>query len=247
MADPQFSEAGWQWLMNTLRELRRLAKEASKPSGSQVVQAAQQILDILNNLDERVSQSIQNTSYTRAQIDARDSSTLSSAQSYAEPKIGVLPPSKGGTGQSNSYNNDLANTTRRASWVDANGNMGIALSTQQVKQDIEDSDVSEAALRAIRVVRFRYRQAVDARGDDAPVEFGVIAEQVEGLVPGIMLYRDGDGKVVGFEYMLSGLLGLRLAQMAHDRIDCLTAAPRTRSRVKRDRGLYTRKSFKEAH
>jgi hypothetical protein len=226
MADPQVGITELATLKAKIDAIERAIRNLQVPSDAQFNRVVQQMLEIVNNIDTIVSAAIQRTSYTAAQIDSKDSSVLSQARSYAdtkEPAIGVLPPGKGGTGSGNSYNIDLGSTTRRASWVSDAGVLGTALSSEKIKQDIVPTSVTETDLRAARIVDFRYIAAVEAQGENAPVEIGVIAEQVEGHVPDRMLYRDSDGAVVGFEYALSGVLAWRLAQLVADRLDALTA------------------------
>ncbi|KAB1647466.1 tail fiber domain-containing protein [Pseudoclavibacter sp. CFCC 14310] len=230
MADPQVPAGDLGDLRQMLRDLAQRLRELEKPSGSQFNQLVNRMLDIVNNIDTIVAGAIGRTSYSAAQIDSKDSSVLSQAKSYAdgaagarEPAFSVLSPGKGGTGSGNSYNIDLGSTTRRASWVSDAGVLGTALSSEKIKQDITPTSVTEADLRAARIVDFRYIAAVEAQGDAAPVEVGVIAEQVEGHVPDRMLYRDEEGAVVGFEYALSGVLAWRLGQIVADRVDALTA------------------------
>jgi hypothetical protein len=226
MADPQVSTADLAVLKGLLDGLSQRVRELEKPTATQFNQTVAKMLDIINNINSIVAASIAQTSYSAATIDSKDTSVLSQAKSYAdtkEPAIGVLPPVKGGTGSNNSYNIDLGSTTRRASWVSDAGVLGTALSSEKIKQDVVPTSVTEADLRAARIVDFRYIAAVEAQGDAAPVEIGVIAEQVEGHVPDRMLYRDEEGAVVGFEYALSGVLAWRLGQIVADRVDELTA------------------------
>lgn len=112
----------------------------------------------------------------------------------------------------------------------------INTSDEREKQDITDAREDEAAIRAIRKVkikRFRWRGAVEDKGDGARLHFGVIAQEIkaafesEGLDPfayGLLCYDDWDDqyddegnvvRVAGNRYgvRMDELLALKMASL----------------------------------
>ena len=101
-------------ILTILNEYGKRLRELERPSGTQLIQAAQQIYEALNNLDSMVAASIVKQSYTRSEIDVR----------LAQWRWGVLAPGNGGTGIANAYNNRSARGApcgccRTARWAPA--------------------------------------------------------------------------------------------------------------------------------
>ncbi|HQQ77433.1 MAG TPA: tail fiber domain-containing protein [Thermoanaerobaculia bacterium] len=63
--------------------------------------------------------------------------------------------------------------------IDANGQLGTVSSSASVKHDIRDMGELSARLMDLRPVAFRY----NAQGEDAPVHFGLVAEEVNEVLP----------------------------------------------------------------
>jgi Chaperone of endosialidase len=81
------------------------------------------------------------------------------------------------------YNN-LLTTSYRSVYVTStgsSGDLGYVPSSSRFKDDIHPAPDALAAALAIQVVTFRYTQAIVERGDDAQVEWGVIAEDIDAL------------------------------------------------------------------
>jgi len=94
------------------------------------------------------------------------------------------------------YNNALSGQSYRAVWIGSNeGALGHTSSTIKTKQDVVDADLSPESVLDLRVVNFRYKNAVKTMGDDAPVEIGLIAEDLL-AIPGMekFVFFDPDEK-----------------------------------------------------
>ena len=90
--------------------------------------------------------------------------------------------------------------------VDSAGQLGTVSSSAKTKFDIQDlpADVTEAVSR-LRPVSFRYKQPF-ADGS-TPVQFGLIAEEVEQVLPELVAYDDkGDPATVKYHVLPSLLL-----------------------------------------
>lgn len=93
------------------------------------------------------------------------------------------------------YSNILTNSYRvvYTSSTEGPGNFGTVPSSRQFKQEIEDADVDLAAVLAMRIVTYRYIEAVEKYGDEAAVEWGVIAEELHDLgLTWLVDYVDGE-------------------------------------------------------
>lgn len=75
--------------------------------------------------------------------------------------------------------------------IDANGQLGTISSSRRFKQDIRDLGADSADLRKLRPVAFRYKQPQS--DGSRPLHYGLIAEEVAEVYPGLVAY-DRDSK-----------------------------------------------------
>ena len=97
------------------------------------------------------------------------------------------------------YANDIT-TTRRAMWISSAGVFGYASSTRTKKQDIVSAGIDVSSVLSVEPKLFRYIKAVEEFGDDAPIEIGMIAEDLHDA--GLTHFVDygPDGSVQGIHY-----------------------------------------------
>jgi len=81
--------------------------------------------------------------------------------------------------------------------VNSDGQLGTAISSRRVKDDIRDMDGASEGLGKLRPVTFRYK-AEPASGS-RPLEYGLIAEEVAEIYPELVV-RDTDGQPAGVRY-----------------------------------------------
>ena len=201
-------------ILTILNEYGKRLRELERPSGTQLIQAAQQIYEALNNLDTMVAASIVKQSYTRAEIDVR----------LAQWRWGVLAPGNGGTGITNAYNNLFTVGPWRAVWVLSDGTMGTSQSSRTVKTDITDADefIDVADLRKVKWCVYRFIEDMNQNLDDSTPRLGMIAEELDDNGLGWLVEYDEDTlQPVGISYPMLGVAALRLAQDAEDRCDAL--------------------------
>ena len=113
------------------------------------------------------------------------------------------------------------NVSGAAVLVNANGQLGVNLSTRAHKQDIQDLEPFAERLLALRPVAFRYKEHA-AADPAAPVEFGLIAEEVAEVLPELVLYGE-DGKPLTVKYHLLSSLLLGELQQQDRRVAMLQA------------------------
>lgn len=201
-------------ILTILNEYGKRLRELERPSGTQLIQAAQQIYDALNNLDSMVAASIVKQSYTRSEIDVR----------LAQWRWGVLSPGNGGTGIANAYNNLFTVGPWRAVWVLSDGTMGTSQSSRTVKTDITDADefINVSDLRRVKWCIYRFIEDMNQHLDDSTPRLGMIAEELDDNGLGWLVeYNEDTLKPEGINYPMLGVAALRLAQDAEDRCDAL--------------------------
>lgn len=122
------------------------------------------------------------------------------------------------------YHRSVTYGNYRAVWVNVDGTLGQTASSRTVKQDITPADIPADAILGAEVVNFRYIDAVEALGEDAPIEIGVIAEQLL-EVPGLekFVYHDEDGKPAGVHYERLAVAVIPQLQAQAARLDELEA------------------------
>lgn len=201
-------------ILTILNEYGKRLRELERPSGTQLIQAAQRIYEALSNIDTMVAASIVKQSYTRAEIDSR----------VAQWRWGVLSPGHGGTGIANAYNNLFTVGPWRAVWVLSDGTMGTSQSSRTVKTGITDADefIDVADLRKVKWCVYRFIEDMNRHLDDSTPRLGMIAEELDDNGLGWLVeYNEDTLKPEGINYPMLGVAALRLAQDAEDRCDAL--------------------------
>lgn len=198
-------------LVSTLNEYGRRLRELEKPSGSQLTQAIQRVLDISENIDQTVAASINRSSYDRATIDQKCNAW----------NWGVLPPGRGGTNTTNAFNNLFSTGSWRAVWALSDGTMGTAQSSRKVKQDFIMPEITLEQMRAVDWTLYRFIDDVNLNGDSATVHLGMIAEELDDNGLGQFVEYNDDYEPCGINYPMLGVWAVHEAHLAHDRIDRL--------------------------
>lgn len=198
-------------LVSTLNEYGRRLRELEKPSGSQLTQAIQKVLDISANIDQTVAASINRNSYDRATIDAKCNAW----------NWGVLPPGRGGTNTTNAYNNVFSVGSWRAVWALSDGTLGTAQSSRKVKQDFMMPDITLEQMRSVDWTLYRFIDDVNRNGDSAAIHIGMIAEELDDNGLGQFVEYNDNYEPCGINYPMLGVWAIHEAHLAHDRIDRL--------------------------
>jgi hypothetical protein len=94
--------------------------------------------------------------------------------------------------------------------IDSNGQLGTNSSSRRYKFDIETMGDVSAMLAKLRPVTFRYKQAQD--GGAHPLQYGLIAEEVADVFPGLAVFKDGHPETVKYHLLPSFLLAGYQAQ-----------------------------------
>lgn len=198
-------------LVATLNEYGRRLRELEKPSGSQLTQAIQKVLDISSNIDQTVAASISRNSYDRATIDQKCNTW----------NWGVLSADRGGTNTTNAYNNLFTVGSWRAVWALSDGTMGTSQSSRKVKQDFLKPDITLEQMRSVDWTLYRFIDDANLNGDSATIHVGMIAEELDDNGLGQFVEYNDDYEPCGINYPMLGVWAIHEAHLAHDRIDQL--------------------------
>lgn len=89
--------------------------------------------------------------------------------------------------------------------IDENGQLGTVASSRRFKENIADMGDASSLLMRLRPVTFQYR---DDRNPAGPaVQYGLIAEEVAGVAPGLVVHAaDGEVESVFYEFLPPMLL-----------------------------------------
>ena len=80
--------------------------------------------------------------------------------------------------------------------VNANGQLGIAASSERFKDEIKPMDKASEAILALQPVTFYYKKEIDPTRTS---QFGLVAEDVEKVNPALVV-RDEEGKPYSVRY-----------------------------------------------
>ncbi len=159
---------------------RRDLDDALRLAGSQFVRLFEKMQALIANLQTTVTNLVNALTYTRAQIDSKIASpgniTPGNVTASGRGTFPVGVNSTGVYGTLLTYGGPYS-----SQYVHQDGTMGYVPSTRRLKQDIETWAFDPVVISYLRVVTFRYIDAVDPLGGEAAEELGLIAEEVHEL------------------------------------------------------------------
>jgi hypothetical protein len=103
--------------------------------------------------------------------------------------------------------------------VDANGQLGVLVSSEQFKDQIKPMNKTSEALFSLKPVTYRYKNKIDPTGT---AQFGLIAEEVEKVNPALVA-RDATGKVYTVRYEAVSAMLLNEFLKEHRKVEQLEA------------------------
>lgn len=128
-----------------------------------------------------------------------------------------------GTSQTATFIAGIAGTPVAGSAVliNSSGQLGVALSSEIYKDDIQDMDHASDALMQLRPVTFRYKQQL-AEDGTRPLQYGLVAEEVAKIYPELIVYGR-NGQIESIQYHQLPALLLNELQKQHKTIGDLEA------------------------
>jgi polyhydroxyalkanoate synthesis regulator phasin len=136
--------------------------------------------------------------------DAADANTIRIGDSFYQTKAFIAGIRGKTTGNANAI----------PVLIDSAGQLGTMSSSRRYKFDISDMDRATDGLMQLRPVTFRYL----AHGDNAPLQYGLIAEEVDQVYPELVA-RNKDGQVETVMYQFLAPMLLNEVQKQHRQID----------------------------
>jgi hypothetical protein len=113
-------------------------------------------------------------------------------------------------------------TDYRAVWVsNPTGQLGYVPSSLKFKQDVETAILDDRLMVALRLVTFRYIQAVEDRGSDAETVVGMIAEEVHELGATWLVDYDDHDEPFGLKYDRVLFVVMSWGQRADERLTAI--------------------------
>jgi hypothetical protein len=103
--------------------------------------------------------------------------------------------------------------------VDANGQLGVQVSSERFKDEIKPMDKASEAILALKPVTFHYKKELDPAGIQ---QFGLVAEQVEKVNPDLVT-RDAQGKPYTVRYEAVNAMLLNEFLKEHRKVEALEA------------------------
>lgn len=196
-------------LIGAISDLRRQAKDLQRPGGTRLGRLVERVEAALVNINTTVIAAISLNSYTKTEIDGRIS-----APPYPVAISGTVSATGVATFDAGVSSADVRSRVLTSGfanqYVDGGGRMGTVPSGIQYKQDVEPADVDDLveALRTVALVRFRYIQAVEELGEDAPYLLGSIAQYfvAAGLGEWVTFDQDGEADGIAWERLTIPLL-----------------------------------------
>lgn len=111
-----------------------------------------------------------------------------------------------------------------AMYRNGDGRVGISPSARRFKKEIKPRPYTLEQLRAIRVVNYRLKADVFGEGwEEAPVDVGVIAEELIDAGLAEFVVFDGEGAPLSVHYERLALVAIGALQEAADRLDQIDA------------------------
>ena len=103
--------------------------------------------------------------------------------------------------------------------VNANGQLGVAPSSERFKAEIKPMDNASEAILALKPVTFRYKHEIDPNGIP---QFGLVAEQVAKVNPALV-DRDAKGEIYTVRYEAVNAMLLNEFLKEHQKVEKLEA------------------------
>ena len=145
--------------------------------------------------------------------------TANGAQGTANDANTKATEAKQGRLWNDTYNRSIGGT-RRAVWVQDDGQLGYAASTERYKKHLRPEDVTDEQITMLTLVSYQWKVAI-TRDDHR--EMGLIAERLVEAGLGWACFFNADGTVEGINYEMIGLALLPAVQRLIGRVAALEA------------------------
>lgn len=214
-------------IIGMLQELSRRLSELETPTGTSVNSLVTQVQQALANITATVIAAVSATSYTKTQIDAKDTAVAGQIQPAIDATL-AGNVTVGGQFKNPDAVSFVITGTRRSMWIeDATGRTGNTSSSRRFKQDIEPAAIDVDAFLSVGTFWFHYIAEIRKRDDPTfeeyvgpdylvPDEYGLMAEDLHNAGLTYWVYYDADGRPEGVNYTMLVVPLLSAAQHLRD-------------------------------
>lgn len=182
-------------LFAIVKELKRRVGELERPTGSQTAGALKKLQDLVAGLLDQVN--VVATNNVTAGNDVIAGDDVIAGGDVNATGTGIF---NAGVTSVGVYGNLVSAGSYRVQYINSSGSMGYVPSSRQFKTDIQTAPSVAEAMLAMRIVTFRYLNAVEELGNEATVEWGVIAEEIHDLGLTWLVDYDENGAPQGVKY-----------------------------------------------
>jgi hypothetical protein len=194
-------------VVDAIKGTRTRLGELERPTGTSYVGLVDWVKQTLANITAQVNTIATNwmaaNAYTKTQVDNKIASPGSIGPADVNASGNVTAGGRvisAGVVNSPGTKANTVTVGYSAVYIDSAGNMGGNTSSRRFKQDISVVKTDVAGFLGLKTYRFRYIDAVEELGDDAPWEFGLMAEDVVKVAPWACFYEDDGITVRGINY-----------------------------------------------
>jgi hypothetical protein len=185
-----------QQLLGSIAEIKRRVAELERPTGTQVYDALTELRQLVEDLPGQINAALA-ISVTTGTITASGTLNVAGAAYFPE-----------------AYANPVT-VAYFAAYLNGDNRLGRTVSSRRYKRDIKTWTPDVQALFAARLVTYRQKTAVQEIGGDAPVEWGLIAEELLELgLDWLVITVDGKPEGIAYEKIGAALLPLVQAQQS---------------------------------
>ena len=213
-------------LVKRLLEVERKLRNLAKPSGTNMASLVAQVQalivkvnDTLSNIFALVADAISTQSMTTAQINAKVALPGDIAPGNVTASGEIVAGGRIRSG--NLYGNILSVDYRQVYVTGVDGALGHVPSSRRFKRDIAPVAIDPAMIAALQLVNYRYIAAVEQLGDEAAIEWGLIAEEVHELGLTWLVDYDEEGQPFGVKYERLALAFIPYLQSMETRLSAL--------------------------
>lgn len=186
-------------MISAIKEARRQARDLARPQGTNLTGLVNQVQALLAQVQDALVNIQQTVETTTDDYLSAGTVAMGSVNASGDIAADGRGDFTAGLGSVAAYNN-LLPSSYRVTYIMDTGDVGYVPSSRRFKQDIATAPDVKSAMLAMRVVTFRYNAAVAALGDDAAIEWGVIAEEIHALGIYWAVDYDADGLPFGVKY-----------------------------------------------
>lgn len=172
-----------------LVEMKDRLAELERPTGTQLFKAVAELTQLVNDLPGQI--------YAVLAVAVNTGNVTATGSISANGSISAVGPIYTPHGRANPVT-----TGYIGAWLNSDGRIGASVSSVAYKQDFEAANTAEIvdAIMSMSLVRFRYIDAVEKLGDDAPSELGSIAEYLATTPLSEYVFNNSDGDPMGITY-----------------------------------------------